>query len=253
MKNNRRAFTGLEILLGIGVVVLITAVAAPKVAPKLFDGRTREAENSKDASAAVEAAVAKERAANERQGAVVAASLNQMGVAAGQLPDSPQKTFLVREGAFISPLLPAPSPKALLEAERRRVAILEGKLEQADKLYRDAAKGNAELLADNAKLRARLSTALSERREADAALAESAAFQRGKDYAIAVLAAIVVLCVLGWVFARLNGINTRTLGMMSADIRAGHDPQEVLDRYIPVRLWRSVKKERNRAQVEDAT
>lgn len=250
MKNNCRAFTGLEILLGIGVVVLITAVAAPKVAPKLFDGRTREAEASKDASAEVEKRLAAAVEGERKKGAVVAASLNQMGVAAGQLPESPQKTFLVREGAFTSALLPAPDPEALLESERRRIAILEGQLQLADKLYARASKDNADLIADNAKLRVKVATALAERREADAALAESAAFQRGKDMAIAVLAAIVVLCVLGWIFARLNGLNVRTLGMMSADLRAGHNPQEVLDRYVPVRLWRSVKKERKRAEVE---
>ena len=248
---NRRAEVASTVLIVLGIAALVS-LAAPKVAPSLFDKRTREANQSAEASKAVEEAVAKERAANERQGAVVAASVVKINEAAREAPLSPYADFIARESSHVLPLLPAPDYKALYAAEARKRAVLEGRLEQADKLYAADAKERQRLLDDNAKLRAKLAVAFAERRDVDTALAASAAFQRGKDFAIAVLAFIVVLCVVGWIYARLNGINTRTLGMMSADIRAGHNPQEVIDRYVPVRLWRSVKKERKRAEAEDA-
>ncbi len=191
------------LLAGMALVTL-AGWLGPKILPGTFDRRTREAEQSQDASAQVEQAVAKAVQAEQAKGAVVAASNVQIGIAAGQLPDSPQRTFIVRESAWVSPLLPPPDPAALLAAERRRVAIMEGKVELADRLYRDAAKDNAALLARAAKAEARAEAAFSARREADTALVESAAYARGKDAVIGLLAAVAVLCVVLWLYARVH-------------------------------------------------
>ena len=192
--------TGTLLLIVLGATVL--GFALPK--PKWLDSRSRDAAKSADASAQVEQAVAKAVEAEQAKGAVVAASVQQIGVAAGQLPESPQKTFIVRESGWVAPLLPPPDPAALLAAERRRVATLEGKVELADKLYARAAADNAALLARAVKAEARVVKELADRRAVDTELAESAAYARGKDAVIGVLCAIAVLIGAGWIYASLR-------------------------------------------------
>lgn len=195
-----------EVATGTLLLIVLAGVVVGWVAPKpkFLDSRTRDAKASVEASAEVERRVSEAVAAEQAKGAQVAASVQQIGVAAGQLPDSPQKTFIVREGVWLSPLLPPADPAALLAAERRRVAIMEGKVELADKLYAKAAADNAALLARAAKAEAKLVAAMSERREVDTQLAESAAYQRGQQQVIGVLSAIVVLIAAGWIYASLR-------------------------------------------------
>jgi len=55
-----------------------------------------------------------------------------------------------------------------------------------------------------------------------------------------------VALILGalWVFAKLNGLSVGTLGRMAADMRQpGANAVDVLDKYVPVRLWNKVKRE----------
>lgn len=232
-----------EIAAGTLLVIAVLAVAvgmfAPK--PKIFDSRSRDADKSQRASADVEKRIEEANAVAEKTGAVVSASVNQIGVAASQLPDSPQKAFIQRESAWVSPLLPPPDAEALLAAERRRIAILEGKLDLSDKLYAKATKDNEALIERAAKAEAKLNDALKERREVDGRLSEAAAYARGQERIIGILCGVALLAFAGWVFAKLNGLSPKTLGAMMADIRSGDNPQEVFDRYVPVRLWKSVR------------
>ena len=221
-----------------GVIEVIAAVAVaawlgPKIAPKLFDSRTKEAAASANASAEVEAKIAKAVEAEQAKGAVVAASVQQIGVAAGQLPDSPQRTFIVRESGWVAPLLPPPDPAALLAAERRRVAILEGKIELADKLYATVAKENAALIARAAKAEARVVKALAERRAVDTDLVESAAYARGKDAVIGVLCALAALCGIGWFIARKTSLPKLALAQMANRAREGQTAMDVIDGVVP--------------------
>lgn len=238
MKNNKGEIT----LATLGLIVLGTVIVGffiPK--PKFLDSRSREADKSSEVSAEVEEAVRKAKKADNDKGEVVAAGLVQIGVAAGQLPDSPQATFIGREAAFMSPLLPPPSPVALLASERRRVALLEGKLELADKLYAQGTKENAQLLERAVNAEVKLGAAQEARRAVDVQLQESAAYARGQDAVIGVLVGIVVLVVVLWVFAKVNGFGPKTLGNMLADIRSGDSVVTVFDRYVPVRLQRVVR------------
>lgn len=88
---------------------------------------------------------------NQKIGEKVSASLNQIGVANSMAPESPSKNFISKEVSLATPLLPAPSMTELLEAEKRRVAVMEGRIEEANKLYSSSQKQNAELIAENAK------------------------------------------------------------------------------------------------------
>ena len=229
---------GSAALLLVGLVALAAGIfMAPRVA---------------DASKDVEAAVAKAVEGEQRKGAVVAASVQQMGVAAGQLPDSPQKEFIVREGGFVSPLLPSPDPVALLAAERRRVAILEGKAELADQLYAKATKENAALLADNVKLKAKLADAMTERRDMDTQLAESAAYARGKDAIIAGLAALCLLVGGLWLYARLTGFGHVDIARMANRIREGWDPLKAIDATIPDQFHDAISKAADKLRAKEA-
>lgn len=257
-----RAEVATILLAGIAVVAL-AGWLAPKVAPSWFDKRTKQAEQSAAATAEVEKRAAAELAAanaladaelkNEQaKSAAVSASVQQIGIAAGQLQDSPQSLFIRRETNFIGPWLQPPDPVKLLEAERRRVAYLEGQIELADKLYSQATKAQvdmqakasreiADLTARTAKAEARAEQAFAARRAADTNLVESAAYARGKDAVIGVLAAIAALCVVGWVWSKINGFTPTTLGKMIADIRTGESAEMVFDRYVPERLHRKVR------------
>ena len=250
MKKNKGEVT----LVTLGLIVLGTVVIGfflPK--PKFLDSRSREADKSSEVSSKVEEAVSKARKADSEKGEVVAAGLVQIGVAAGQLPESPQATFIGREAAFMSPLLPAPSPTALLASERRRVALLEGKLELADKLYAQGTKENGKLLERAVKVEVKRDAAQVERRGVDSQLQESAAYARGKDAIIGLLAGIVVLVVVLWLFAKLNGFGPKTLGNMLADLRGGDSLESVFDRYVPVRLQKDVRHAASDASINTKT
>jgi uncharacterized protein YxeA len=83
----------------------------------------------------------------------VSASINQIGVANALAPDSPSKTFIGKEVVLITPALPSPSMEDLLEAERRRVAVMEGRIAEANKLYGEAQVDISELIAEKAVLK----------------------------------------------------------------------------------------------------
>lgn len=246
---SRRGDAGVTVLAVIAVVALV-GWAAPKLAPHWFDKRTKQADDSAEVTQLVEKRVAAALEGETKKGAVVAASLQVIGQTAAEAGDAPWAVFIRREADHVAPLLPAADYKALYAAEARKRAVLEGKIELADKLYKKDAEDKQRLLDESAGLRIKLAKALQERRDVDKELSESAAAAAAKDAVIGFLAAVVVLCFIGWTYARLNGISVRTLGMMSADLRAGHDAKEVLDRYVPVRLWPSVKKARVKAEIE---
>jgi len=164
-------------LLALGLGTLFVLVAKPAWADK----RSRQANDSKDASAQVEAAVAKAVEGEQKKAAQVSASVKMMGQAAAEAGNAPWAIFVAREANHIAPLLPPPDYKALYAAEARKRAVLEGKLELADKLYREDAKDKQRLLDDNAKLRAKVADSFRERREMDNELAETAAYARGVE------------------------------------------------------------------------
>jgi hypothetical protein len=221
-----------SVVLGIAVVAL-AGWLGPKVLPSLFDKRTKQADQSQDASAAVEQAVSKAVEAERAKGAAVAASVQQIGVAAGQLPDSPQKSFIVREGTWMSPLLPPPDLAALLASERRRVALLEGKLELADKLYAQGAKDSAALLARAVKAEAKAEATFASRRAVDTALAESAAYARGKDMVIGLLFAAFALAVCLWLYAKATGLSRVDIARMANRAREGASAMDAIDAVVP--------------------
>lgn len=226
------------------IVVVVLAIAAgfmlPK--PKFLSGESRRAEASQEATADLAKAIEDLKKKEDEKGAKVAASLQQIGVANGQTADSPQKTFIDRELNFVSPLLPKPDYASLLAAERRRVAIAEGKLELADQLYARAAKDNQELLRKVEKLEQNFQQALAQRRDVDLRLSEAAAAVRAREQVIGILFGVCVLVLALYVFAKINGVSLRSLAVTASDIRKGDDPVAALDRILSLSQQRKVSR-----------
>lgn len=235
----RRAEITLGILLLVGIGAAITALVMPK--PKFLDSRSREADKSADVSKAVEAAVEKVNEANAMKGATVAASHAEIGIAVGQLSESPQKEFVQRELVWLSPLLPPPDQKALIAARDRRIAILEGKLDLAAKLYVDADKDRAAIISRAAKAEAKADAAISVRRDMDTQLQESAAYIRGKDAVIGVLLGISVLALCLYGYTKLTGFGRADIARLANRVREGMNPIDAIDATVPDWMHDSIK------------
>jgi preprotein translocase subunit SecG len=127
----------------------------------------------------------------------VSASVNQIGVANSLAPESPSKEFIAREVTLITPMLPVPSMEDLLAAEKRRLAVMEGRLAEANNLYGSARKDNEKLIAENVR-------ALKELDDLKVELYEKAAVAEFLKRTTIVVS--VVLFVLGgaYVWLRIN-------------------------------------------------
>lgn len=223
---------------GVGVVEVVVVVAVLGLVgwlakPRLLDGESRRADASAAASAQVETAVARAVAAEQAKGATVAASVQQIGLAAAAADPSPHTDYIIRESAWVAPLLPSPDAAAQLAAERRRLAMVEGRLDEARRLYATADKDRAALLARAERAEGATAKAFAARRQADAALAEAAAanlaLKRRSAQQWLTIGALVILAVFLW----LNGISPAKIGRAMADIRAGTSPAAAFDTVLP--------------------
>ena len=232
-----------------GEVATVALVAVAAVAllawifkPAKLDGESRRAEAGKKATAAVVASIEDTDAAHKAQGAAAAASVAKIGEAAAALPASPAADFIAREVPLALGYLPAPDPAALLAAERRRVAVLSGQLEEARRLYATAYADAQAALERANRAEAARDAALSDRQRADAAIAEAAAANlalarrsRLQWLGIGTLAAVAG-------FLWFTGIRPATIGAALASVRAGESPVAAFDRLLPAWMHGRVKR-----------
>jgi len=214
MKNNNKGETTVIILLIIAIIGGSLAITKPK----FLDGDSKRAEQSAKTTERLDAATT-------AQGANAAASIAKIGEANSAAPDSPAKEFIRREVPYALSLLPAPSATALLEAEKRRVAVMEGKVDEARRLYESASKQAAQLQTER-------DAALAARRSADKALAEEAAARLAAERQANrfIIACIVLVLIAAYI--KFYSITPAALGSAAAGIRAGEDPIAALDRVI---------------------
>lgn len=222
-----------EVATAVVVVLALVAVGAWLFKPRKLDGESRRSDASAAASAQVEQAVANAVAAEQAKGAAVAASVQQIGVAAAEAPASPQTAFIGREVTWLSPLLPAADSSALLAAERRRLAVTEGRLDEANRLYAVADKDRAELLARAAKAEAATGKAFAARREADQALAEAAAANLALSRRSAQQWGAIGLLIVLAGFLYFTGVSPAKIGRAIAEIRAGSAPGDAFGSVLP--------------------
>lgn len=230
MNNHKNGEVTLAALL---VVALVGASALWLSKPRKLDGESRRADAGIEATAQLEAAHKAELAAKDAQAATAAASVAQIGVAAGDVPDSPAADFIRREVPVAASLLPKPDPAALLAAERRRIAVMEGRLAEVDRLYRaayaDAQKRGERVVAAERER----DKALADRAEADRAISEVAAanlaLERRSRQQWALVGLLGTLAVFLW----FNGVSPAKIGRALADIRAGNTPGEAFGNVLP--------------------
>lgn len=153
-------------------------------------------------------------AAKEKQEAVVAASVVKIGEANATAPDSPSKAFITREVPVALASLPPPDVEALIAAEKRKVAVMEGKLAEADRLYGDAMKRVDEYQKEAAR-------AVAAKRASDLALQEAA--KEARDAAADRFLFMLVAGAVGvlWLYTKLTHLSPGALANVVGDIRAG--------------------------------
>lgn len=221
-----RGLTSLELIL---VLALLGATGAIAI-PKLFTGETGRAKDSKEATDDL-------LKASQAQGASAAAGVQAIQTANSMAEPSPTKDFIEREVPMVLAKLPNADPAALLEAEKRRSAVMEGRWEEAQRLYGAEAKRAARLQEER-------DEAVAARRAADAALLEAAAANRARTQQMMGLGALAVLLAGGWAWTKLNGIGVADIAKMAADVRMpGTKPIDVIDKYVPTRLWDKVRQQ----------
>lgn len=163
MKTNCRGAIDLAL---VAIIAGAVALGVWVFKPKAIDGDSRRAQASTQATQRLEVAASK-------QGAEAAASVAKIGEANSTAPESREKEFIEKEVQVAMTKLPTADPKALIEAERRRVAVLEGRVGEISRLYSQALQHSQQLQKER-------DEALLERRKVDDQLAEVAALRLGE-------------------------------------------------------------------------
>lgn len=220
----RRGVTGIEVI----VVVAILGLATYFVAPQLLPGASKRAKTSTETTNGLIKAV-------DGQEAAAAASVTKIGEANQLAPDSPAKTFIGREVPLTLSYLRPPDPKALLEAEKRRVAVMEGNLEEARKLYTAA-------MEQSAKQAAKLELAIAAKRDSDLALEKAAAAEHARTVQFYAAAAVAVLLLGLYVYTRLYHVSPEVLGVMRAEMTKGKNPIQVITDNLAPRHYKRISK-----------
>lgn len=209
-----RANSGFAVLVYL-VAVALVAAGVLVFKPRALHGDSKRADASVAASARVEAALT-------TPAAVAAASVAKIAEANSAAPASPSKDFIAREAPLALANLPPPDPQALLDAERRRAAVMEGQLTEARTLY-DAALARADE-ANKEKV-----AALAARAKADAnlettAAARLAAEHEGNLYKLAGIAALVL-----YLYVKFTHFSPGSMATIVSDIRGGVSPITAID------------------------
>lgn len=223
---------------GEAVVVTIVVIAAIGfigwlVKPKLFPGESRRAAQSTEATA-------KLIAADAAQESAAAASVVKIGEANSVAPDSPSKNFISSEVPLALSRMRSPDPQELINAERRRVAVMEGKLDEARRLYEQAAKKSASLQSE-------LNAAVAARHSADLALEQAAAAHHARTTQALGLAVLVVALGAAYIYLKFNHISFKSAGDILHDISSGVDPRVAFDTHTAPRVQSAIAKARKLA------
>jgi hypothetical protein len=197
------------------VAVVLSAAGLWVVKPKALHGETRRAEASTVATERLEQA-------NNKQGAEAAASVTKIGEAAATAPESPEKTFITREVPVALAKLPAPDPQALIEAEKRKTAVMEGRLVEASKLYDSALKRASTLEKER-------DAALTARRKADADLNETAAAHRAAEQQRNAFILVASVCAALYGYTKLTHFSPGALAEVVTDVKNGVHPITAID------------------------
>lgn len=212
-------------------VVAVVGVAAWLFKPRSIHGESRRADESARTTERVNAATDEVLEAERKKGAQAAASVTKIGEAAAESPESPAKSFITREVPLALASLPTPDPMALIEAERRKSAVMEGRYEEASRLYKDAFTQVSKLQQEKEEALIALEKARLERQKADQAILEAAAANRAMQMQRNLFIGLCVLVGVLWIWAKITHFSPSQIASSVRDIRAKtyQDPIEALD------------------------
>lgn len=183
--------------------------------PRALSGDAKRADASVAASARVEQALT-------QPAAVAAASVAKIGEANAALPSSPAKDFIAQEVPLALANLPPPDPMALLDAEKRKEAVLQGRIDEASALYAEATK-RADA-ADKEK-----TAALAARARADSDLETTAAARLAAEREGNLWKLAGAVAVLLYLYVKFTHFTPGAIATAVNDIRAGVHPVTALD------------------------
>lgn len=212
---NKRSSTRGEVLTAV-LIVLAAGGLFLLFRPKATHGESRRAKEGTETTAQLVQAV-------DRQGASAAASVTKIGEANAQAPESPVKEFIQREVPIALAQLPTPDAQALIEAERRKVAVLAGRLEEAQRLYDQALK-RADVLAKERE------EAIAAKRESDLKSEQAAAEALGAEKRSAqyLVGGLVLLGLYIW--AKVTHLSPGGMASLATYVRKdGDDALRALD------------------------
>jgi hypothetical protein len=227
--NHSTKVQGIAALGVIGIIAGLGLIAGWVLKPSLFPGASkRAAVSTKTTEELIKA--------TDHMAAAAAANVVLMARENANTPDTPSKDFINREAEVALSRLPAPDPKELIEAEKRRVAILQGKLDVAMKLYNKAAETSAKLQVEK-------DEAVAAKRESDTALEKAAAAEHARTMQLVGAGVVVFILFAGFVYLKLHSIGPGTMGQIVARIRQGEQPVALFDEYLPKFLQKKVNRE----------
>lgn len=200
------------------VVLAVGALGAWLFKPKALHGDSKRAAASTEATAKLEAAqVAKDAVVTQRS-AEAASSVVVMDGVVSSLPETPEKSFLKKEGQVVLSKLPAPDPLALLEAEKRKVAELTGRVEESRRLYGQALTHSQELASKLEAKTAEAEKAKAERQAIDLKLEQVAAERLGAERLANQLKFAVAIIVLVLLYVKFTHLSP---GALAEAVRDG--------------------------------
>lgn len=137
---------------GEAVLIVILTIA---IIGSIFGGVSHIKHQSKKDAVKVEQVTTKVENNNDAIVGKLGASINQIGVANTMAPQSPSRSFIEREVALVTPIA-HPDQNELIKAQERRIAVMSGQIELAEKLYNKSIDVNTKLLEEKAELKSEL-------------------------------------------------------------------------------------------------
>jgi|GEM_PF-7127097 len=222
MTRNSRGTIIIEAMVALALIFLVAK-------PAFLDGDARRAKKSEEATAAVVTTVSAVDEAAKKRSAVAAASVTKIGEANATAPASPEKDFIAREVPVALSNLEAPDPQALLDAERRKVAVMEGRIQEADRLYGKALDDAKKLADAKAKAERDRDLALAARDRIDRDLSEAAAAKLAMERQRNIFILVGALAVGLWLWAKVTHFSPGQMAEVVKDINANVAPMTAID------------------------
>lgn len=202
------------------VVILVVALLGGGTflafKPKVAHGESRRADKSEQTTEELLAAL-------NHKSSVAAASVVKAGEVVSILPPSREKEFIGQELTIAGSLLEPANQQALIEAERRKNAVLSGQVEESRVLYREAYEKND-------KLEKLVIKVVAAKRASDDELQETAALHLGAERTSNQYKLLAAALAALYFYTKWSHVSISSVADAAKGIREGEHPIAALDR-----------------------